>query len=126
MVRAESALFENIQDYLKQHSLNECCSISYYNDSMEEAAAAWYQKNEVAFEDAFEKECEGIRMWMAEVLGKLRKEGFWAEQGNAELYVLPFGGECDVDTEELIETYRMMDLECHGTEYLDYLRDNDL
>ncbi len=35
--------------------------------------------------------------------------------------MLPFGGECDIDKEELIQTYEMMDLGCHGTEYLDYL-----
>ncbi len=118
---AESALFEEIQNYLSQNSLYFCSDSSRYND-LEEEAVEWYQENEDEFEERFDKECSQIRMWMAEVLSALRKEGFWEEQGNTDLYVLPFGGECDIDTEELIETYRLMDVECHQTEYIDYLK----
>lgn len=122
---AESGLFENVSDYLEQNSLYLCSSISDYEDKLDEAAVIWYQENEFDFEDAFEKECEQIRMWMAEGLGQLRKEGFWEEQGSTGLYVIPFGGECDIETEELIKTYHMMDLGCHGTEYVDYLKSCD-
>ena len=77
------------------------------------------------FEEAFEEESKEIRFWMAEALGELRKEGFWEEQGNAGIYVIPFGGECEIDNEELIQTYHKMDLGYHGTEYLDYLASFD-
>ena len=123
MVTAESALFEQIQDYLKQDSLNLPLSISDYADRLPEEAAEWYEENEMDFEDAFEEERGQIRMWMAEALGELRREGFWEEQGNADLYVIPFGGECDIDYEEMVQTFHEMDQGCHGTEYLDYLAD---
>lgn len=63
---------------------------------------------------------------MAEALGGLRREGFWEAQGSAELYVIPFGGEGDIGTEELIESYSVMDAGYHGTEYPDYLKSCDL
>lgn len=129
-VFAESVLFGNLRDYLKQNSLYVCfgvCSHSWdYRDKLEEAVAAWYEENEFAFEAAFDEERRQIRMWMAEVLGQLRKEGFWEEQGSADLYVIPFGGESDIETEELMETYRIMDAGCHKGEYLDYLKSCDL
>lgn len=127
---AESVLFESLRDYLKQNSLYSCldmCSVSSnYRDRLEEAAVAWYEENEIVFEDAFDEECRQIRIWMAEVLGELRKEGFWEEQGSADLYVIPFGGECDIETEELMNTYRIMDAGYHKAEYLDYLKSCDL
>lgn len=125
VVQAESPLFKKVQEYLQQNSLEMCCSVADGENGLEEEAAAWYREEELALEEAFEEECGEIRMWMAEVLGGLRKEGFWEKEGNAGLYVLPFGGECDIETEELIETYHMMDLGCHGKEYLDYLKEND-
>lgn len=126
VVTAESALFEQIQDYLKQNSLNLPLAISEYADSLSEEAAEWYEENEMDFEDAFEKEREQIRMWIAEALGELRKEGFWEEQGKADLYVIPFGGECDIDYEEIVQTFREMDQDCHGTEFLDYLAEQEV
>lgn len=119
---AESPLFEKLEEYLEQNSLYMCsCNITRYHDKLEEAAMEWYNENTSEFEDAFEEEAEQIRMWIAEALGELRKEGFWEQQGSAELYVIPFGGEGDIETEELIETYHIMDAGCHGTEYEAYL-----
>lgn len=126
MVTAESALFEQIQDYLKQNSLNLPLSISKYADHLPEEATEWYEENEIDFEDAFEEEREQIRMWMAEALGALRKEGFWEEQGNADIYVIPFDGECDIEYEEIVQTFHEMDQGCHGTEFLDYLADMEM
>lgn len=127
---AKSALFENLRDYLKQNSLYECSGVcssgSYYRDKLDGAAVEWYEENESVFEKAYDGECRQIRMWMAEALGELRKEGFWEEQGSVELYVIPFGGECDIASEELLETYSIMDAGYHGTEYLDYLKSCDL
>ena len=121
----ESSLFDKLQDYLKQNSLKYCSDISNYKETLEEEAALWYEENELDFEEAFEEESKEIRFWMAEALGELRKEGFWEEQGNAGIYVIPFGGECEIDNEELIQTYHKMDLGYHGTEYLDYLASFD-
>lgn len=121
----ESSLFDKLQDYLKQNSLKYCSDISNYKETLEEEAALWYEENELDFEEAFEEESKEIRFWMAEALGELRKEGFWEEQGNAGIYVIPFGGECEIDNEELIQTYHKMDLGYHGTEYLDYLASLD-
>lgn len=129
-VFAESVLFGNLRDYLKRNSLYECADVcsfcSDYRNRLDEAAVAWYEENESTLEDAFDEERRQIRMWMAEVLGQLRKEGFWEQQGSADLYVIPFGGECDIETEELIDTYRVMDAGCHKGEYLDYLKSCDL
>lgn len=122
VVCIESEFFKRIREYLEQNSLYVCNSVSSCGDRLDREAAAWYQENELAFDDAYEEECSQIRMWMAEVLGQLRKEGFWEEQGNAGLYVLPFSGECDIDTDELIETFYIMDGGYHGTEYVDYLK----
>ena len=121
----ESSLFDKLQDYLKQNSLKYCSDISNYKETLEEEAALWYEENELDFEEAVEEESKEIRFWMAEALGELRKEGFWEEQGNAGIYVIPFGGECEIDNEELIQTYHKMDLGYHGTEYLDYLASFD-
>lgn len=118
----ESLLFDKVQDYLQQNSLYICSDISDYKEELGEAAA-WYEEMEDDFEDAFEEECEQIRLWLAQALGELRKEGFWEKQGNAGLYVIPFGGECDIEQEELIETYKIMDCGYHGEEYLEYLEE---
>ena len=40
--------------------------------------------------------------------------------------MIPFGGEGDIGTEELIESYSVMDAGYHGTEYPDYLKSCDL
>lgn len=121
VINAESSLFDKVQNYLKQYSLKSCQDISDYKDKLDEEAVAWYAEQELDFDDAFEEECEQIRLWMAKALGELRKEGFWKEQGNEDMYVIPFGGECDIDKEELVRTWHEMDLGCHGTEFLDYL-----
>lgn len=122
---AKSSLFDKVQAYLKQNSFVDCPNISDYRDVLEKEAEAWYEEHafdlEIAFEKAFEEERKQIRLWVAESLGELRKEGFWEEQDNPDLYVIPFGGECDIEKEELEKTYHEMDLGCHGTEYLDYL-----
>lgn len=123
VMESESLQFDKVQDYLQQNSLYVCSNISDDRDELGEAAA-WYEEMEDDFSDAFDKECEQIRLWLAEALGELRKEGFWEEQGNAGLYVLPFGGECDIEQEEMIETYRVMDCGYHGEEYLEYLEEN--
>lgn len=129
-VFAESFLFGKLQDYLLQSSLygcsDVCSSCSDYRNRLDDAAAAWYEENVLVFKRTFDEERRQIRMWMAEVLGQLRKEGFWEEQGSADLYVIPFGGESDIETEELMETYRIMDVGCHKGEYLDYLKSCDL
>lgn len=129
-VETKSELFEKLQDYLTQNSLYECTVLSSpseldYQKALGDAAVAWYNDNSSDFEDAFDEECSEIRLWMAEALGELRKEGFWEKQGNAELYVIPFDGECEIETEELIETFLLMDAGCHGTEYIDYLESCD-
>lgn len=121
----ENEQFKKVQDYLKQNSLRLPSNISDYVDGLSEEAAAWYEENEGDFEDAFEEESEQIRMWLAEVLGELRKEGFWDEQGNADIYVIPFRGEDDIDYEELERTFRVMDQNYHGTEFLDYLAEEE-
>ncbi len=129
VVNAKSPLFEKLRDYLEQNSLYACfiCSSNPdYSERLEDAAAAWYEENEAAFEEAFDGERRQIRIWMAEALGKLRREGFWEKQGSPDLYVIPFGGECDIETEELMETYGIMAAGCSKTEYLDYLKSCDL
>lgn len=129
VVSAESELFENLQDYLTQNSLYPCLICTDYlnpQDDLEDNVAIWYEENESALDEAFEEESGQVRMWMAEVLGELRMEGFWEEQGNPGLYVIPFGGECEIETEELIETYQLMDAGYHGTEYIDFLKSCDL
>ncbi len=129
VVNARSPLFDRLRDYLEQNSLRVCCECSSnpdYRDRLKDDAAAWYEKNKTVFEKAFAAECRQIRGWMAEALGGLRREGFWEAQGSAELYVIPFGGEGDIGTEELIESYSVMDAGYHGTEYPDYLKSCDL
>lgn len=121
----ESDSFKKVQDYLKQNSLRLPSDISDYADGLSEEAAAWYEDNESDFEDAFEEESEQIRMWLAEALGELRKEGFWDEQGNADIYVIPFRGEDDIDYEELERAFHEMDQNYHGTEFLDYLAEQE-
>ena len=121
IVTAESDLFERLQDYLEQNSLYACTECFSPDYGLDDEAAAWYEENQITFDDAFEEERQQIRIWMAEALGGLRKDGFWEGQGSAGLYVIPFGGEGDIDTEELEETWLLMDEGYHGNEYLDYL-----
>ena len=71
----------------------------------------------------FETERENIRLWLAEGLGQLRKEGFWEQQEVSDIYVIPFEGEDEISTEELIATYNEMDQGHHGSEYLEYLEE---
>ena len=119
---AESPLFEKLEEYLDANSLHECsCIIEKDKDKLDEAAFEWYKEKEAEFEEASEEEAEQIRMWIAEALGELRKEGFWEKQGNAEIYVIPFEGEDEITAEELMETYHIMDKGCHGTEYEEYI-----
>lgn len=129
VVNARSPLFDRLRDYLEQNSLHACrlcASGPDYRDRLEERAAAWYEKNAAVFEKAFERERRQIRGWMAEALGGLRREGFWEAQGSARLHVIPFGGEGDIGTEELLESYLVMDAGYHGAEYPDYLKSCDL
>ncbi len=68
-----------------------------------------------------------IRYWQAEALGQLRDEGFWAEQGNPDIQVIPFEGEDEISIEELAENYKTMDRGYHGDEYqqyIEYLEEN--
>ena len=124
---AQTPLFEKMEEYLEQNSLYMCSSITEKDkDKLEEAAFEWYYENTLEFEEAFEDEAEQIRMWAAEALGKLRKEGFWEQQGSAKIYVIPFGGEDDIESEELLETYHIMDAGCHGTEYEEYIASLDV
>lgn len=124
-VYAKTALFEKLQDYLKVNTLNAAMNYYGYNEALPDEAAKWYEENEEDFDEAFEDECDDIRMWMVEVLGELRKEGFWKEQGNENIYVLPFGGECEIGYEEMVESFNEMDQDCHGSEYLDYLKKSE-
>lgn len=64
---------------------------------------------------------EQIRYWQAEALGQLRVEGFWEQQGNPDIQVIPFEGEDEVSAKELSETYKEMDRGYHDDEYLVYL-----
>lgn len=125
VVSPKTTLFEKVRDYLKQNSLKLPSDISEYADELSKEAVSWYEENELYFEEAFEEESEQIRMWVAETLGNLRKEGFWEEQGNADIYVIPFSGEGDIDYEEMVQTFRIMDQDCHGSEFLDYLAEQE-
>ncbi|MDE6579393.1 MAG: DUF4303 domain-containing protein [Ruminiclostridium sp.] len=118
---ARTPLFEKLQDYLKENTLKAALDYSDHANDLSEEAVAWYEENESDFDASFEEECSNIRMWMAEVLGELRREGFWEEQENEDIYVIPFSGECDIDYEEMVETFKEIDQDYHGTEYLDYL-----
>lgn len=126
IISPKSSLFEKVQDYLKQNSLNLLLDHSDYSDGLSEEVAVWCKENEMEMDDAFEKEREQIRLWVAEALGELRKEGFWDSQGNVDIYVIPFSGECDIDYEEMVQTFKEMDQDCHGTEYLDYLAEQEM
>ena len=42
-----------------------------------------------------------------------------------DIYVIPFSGECDIDYEEMVETFKEMDQGYHGAEYLDYLEEQE-
>ena len=83
---------------------------------------ALFKDVELDIETLHEEEVLNIRFWMAETLGELRAEGFWEQQGNKDIYVIPFEGEDEISVEELKATYMEMDRECHGQEYLQYLK----
>ena len=121
IVTPESPLFEKIQDYLKENSLSIHSDILEKMAVLSREAAVWYEEHELDFEDAFRQERMQLRLWLAEAFGELRREGFWNIQGNTDIYVLPFRGDCDIDYEEMVRTFHEMDQTCHGTEFLDYL-----
>ncbi len=119
-----SDAFDELQDYLWENGFG------FYNDmttdkekELSEEVKEWYEDAEDDIEDLLEEENKNIRFWLAEALGQLRKEGFWAQQENADIYVIPFEGEDEISDEELIETFQLMDQGCHGKEYLEYLED---
>lgn len=100
-------------------------SDSPYYSGLSEEAAAWYKEHELDFEDAFRQECGQIRLWLAEALGELRREGFWSDQQTEDIYVLPFSGEDDIAYEEMVRTFHEMDQGFHGPEFLDYLAEQE-
>lgn len=120
---ADSSYFIKVQNYLKENSLRFCFEYSDIAEEMEdiwdEDIEEWYEEME---DEIYEKEEEDIRMWLAQALGELRNEGFWEEQGNPDIYVLPFEGECEIDQEEMILTFKEMDQGYHGSEYLQYIK----
>ena len=122
VTNAESELFDRLRDYLELNTLCECSAYSDHRDALPEGAAEWFEENETEFDDAFDEECYLIRMWMAEVLGELRREGFWKGLGKDDLLVIPFGGEDDIEADEMISAFEVMDAGAHNTEYTDYLR----
>jgi len=99
---ADTELFKELQEYLQAN----CLTDDEDEDEDEDGAI------------------EQIRRWQAEALGQLRTEGFWEQQGNADIQVIPFEGEDEISAEELEETYREMDRGYHGAEYLEYLEEN--
>lgn len=78
----------------------------------------------MSFEEEFDYERIIFRTQMANVLGKLKKEGFFAQFGLEKLYIIPFNDEDNVPIEELIGTYLMMSFngEAYENEYLEYLK----
>ncbi len=125
MEEVSSNIFDKIQDYLWENSLGFFDEISTDMEAkLEKEIREWYEDVELDVEDLHDEEIENIRSWLAEALGQLRKEGFWEQQGNANIYVIPFSGEDKISKEELIMTYKEMDQGYHNTEYLDYLEEN--
>lgn len=104
VLEGDTALFKEVKEYLQENYIKVG---DEGNRELEEKA---------------EQEAAQIRMWQAEALGELRKEGFWEEQGNKDIYVIPFSGE-GCDEEEHIRLFEKMDLGVHGTEYVDHLEE---
>lgn len=123
---AESELFDKVQEYLWNNSLGFFDEVSADMESeLEEEVRDWYEDVELDVEDLHEEEIKNIRLWQAEALGQLRKEGYWEQQGCADIYVIPFEGEDEISTEELVAAYKEMDQGHHGTEYLEYLEERE-
>lgn len=122
VAESETVLFDKVAEYLFHYSLYACMDVSKYEEKLAKYEVDWYDKRFFDIETAFEQEKQAIRMWLAEALGELRAEGFWESVGNPDIYVLPFGGEDDITTEEMIETFQVMDQGCHDSEYIDYLK----
>lgn len=104
VLEGDTALFKEVQEYLQAN----CIKLG--NEEDEE------------LEEKAEQEKAKIKMWQAEALGELRKEGFWKEQGNQDIYVIPFAEE-GCDEEEHIMLFEKMDLGSHGSEYVDHIED---
>ncbi len=68
-----------------------------------------------------DEDIERIRRWQAEALGQIRAEGFWEQQGNPDIQVIPFEGEDEISVDELTENYKEMDRGYHDGEYWEYL-----
>ena len=115
-------LFEKVEEYLLNNSFFVYLLADSYEQALPKGMVEWYDKMYFKLEDAFEKEKQTLRMWLAQALGELRTEGFWESAGNPQLYVIPFAGEDDIETPELIETFQIMDQGCHDSEYIDYLK----
>lgn len=108
---AETQSSKELQKYL----LANCSTDDDYDDEDED-----YDEDE-------NEDIVKIRYWQAEALGQLRDEGFWAEQGNPDIQVIPFEGEDEISIEELAENYKTMDRGYHGDEYqqyIEYLEEN--
>lgn len=125
VLESETALFGEVEQYLLNYSLYACMNLENYEEALPQDMKEWYDKQFSEIESAFEQEKRAVRMWLAEALGELRTEGFWESVGNPEIYVIPFGGEEDIKTEEMIATFQMMDQGCHDSEYIDYLKNKE-
>jgi len=118
-----SPFLNELQNYLWNNSLAFGGKISAAMEKeLAEDVKKWFKDVELDIETLHEEEVLNIRFWMAETLGELRAEGFWEQQGNKDIYVIPFEGEDEISVEELKATYMEMDRECHGQEYLQYLK----
>ena len=107
-----------------QNSLYYCTVYYNYDDLLSKEAVDWFEENSEVFEENFDQERAMFRYLMAGVLCNLRQEGFWKEHGFEKLYVIPFEAEDELPFEEKIETYQLMDFECHSgeTDYLEYIK----
>lgn len=104
VLEGDTALFKEVQEYLQAN----CIKLRDEDDD--------------ELEEKAEQEKAKIKMWQAEALGELRKEGFWKEQGKQDIYVIPFAEE-GCDEEEHIMLFEKMDLGSHGSEYVDHIED---
>lgn len=104
VLEGDTALFKEVKEYLQAN----CIKLGdEEDDELEEKA---------------EQEKAKIKIWQAEALGEFRKEGFWEEQGNQDIYVIPFAEE-GCDEEEHIMLFEKMDLGFHGLEYVDHIEE---
>lgn len=104
VLEGDTALFKEVKEYLQAN----CIKLGdEENDELEEKA---------------EQEKAKIKIWQAEAMGELREEGFWEEQGNQDIYVIPFSEE-GCDEEEHIMLFEKMDLGSHGSEYVDHIEE---